>query len=82
MLLDVVPIGLFHGAAPGINAGERTSGAVGALFTRRGILVLKDPFRLQVKRDFIAFVAKKQGLSAISNEDISVMRDPEIRFST
>src|SRR5712672_857049 len=80
MFRDVVPIRFFHGTASGVNAGCRSSGLVRALFAGWWVFMLENLFHLQTKRDSGSFVAKKQGLSAIPDEDICIMRNPDIRL--
>jgi hypothetical protein len=44
----------------------------------RGVLVLEDPFGLEVGKFLVAFVAKKQRLAAIAHEHERVVGDPKL----
>src|SRR5258708_911992 len=65
----VVPVGLFHGAAPGIDRADGTPRSVGALLVGLGVLLLVDLLGLQVGKFFVTDVLEHQGLCAIANED-------------
>src|ERR1700724_695574 len=63
MLLEIVPVRVFHCAAQiGAGALERAAGPIAALLMGRGVLVLEDPLGLEVGKFLVALVAKKSAL--------------------
>ena len=81
LLCDVVPVGLLHRASRRTDAWNRAPRTVGALLARCRIVLLKDllDFELDLLRG--AFVAQKERLLAVADQNECIVGDGGGRFS-
>jgi hypothetical protein len=69
LLRLLVPVGLLHGAAVGIDRIDRAAGGVAALLAGRRIVLLVDLPGLQIRKPRVADVLENQRLGAVANDD-------------
>jgi hypothetical protein len=79
MLLEVMPIGILHGATEvRRRTFECASRAIGSLLAGGWVFVDEHAFGFQVQKFLITRVAQEQRFSSITDDDEGVMRDCEL----
>jgi hypothetical protein len=73
MLLEVMPISRFDGAASGTHAGETAPWPVGALLMSWWVVVDEHPFGPQVWVFFVTVIAQEQRFAAIPDKNDCVV---------
>ena len=77
-----MPIGLLHGAAPGIDRADRAAGRVGALLASLGILLLVDFSCFQIEELRVADILQHQRFRTIANDDQLAFADLQLGHGT
>jgi hypothetical protein len=79
VLLEVMPVGLVHAAAP-VRAGARKGRArlVGTLLMGRRILVSENLLGFQVGKFLVAVIAQEQRFASVADKNHGVVGDCEL----
>ena len=78
LLLELMPVGIFHRAPARAHARESAARLIRALLPRGRILIAQDPFSLEIEEFLIPFIAQEQRLAAVADENECVMGDVEL----
>ncbi len=77
---QMMPVGFFHGAAGSADACDRSPRTIGTLFPRRRIFPLQNPLDDKMDLAGVAFVAQKESLLAIADENEAIAVNENRKF--